>query len=238
MSAHLGAPGAGEPHAALASPSRTRLLALLRTSDTPQDAHDLARSTGLHVTTVRFHLDVLLQAGLASSRPQPRASAGRPRIVYAAVTRRLTADETGYQGLAMLLAAHLGNTTAERATRAEQAGAAWADQLVPTQPTPPATTNLDDAGRAVTALFAELGFEPALSHDGDIHEIRLQSCPYRAVARAHPEVVCAAHLGLLAATLSRLSTAPSTARLLPFVTPELCVASLTPQTREEGQSHS
>jgi len=77
---------------ALSAPSRRRLLALLHDSDAPCTASQLAQQAGLHVTTVRFHLDVLRQAGLVESRTQPRASIGRPRIVYSAGTRRRRAD--------------------------------------------------------------------------------------------------------------------------------------------------
>ena len=53
----------GDVHAALASPVRQQLLDLLRVSGTPTDAHQLAQNIGLHVTTVRFHLEVLRRAG-------------------------------------------------------------------------------------------------------------------------------------------------------------------------------
>src|SRR4051794_15318332 len=71
---------------ALASPPRRRLLELLRSAGEPQDAHQLAAATGLHVSTVRFHLDMLRQAGLVVARSQPRATAGRPRTVYSPLT--------------------------------------------------------------------------------------------------------------------------------------------------------
>ena len=229
MSVRRGGPGAADPHAALASSPRRRLLGLLRDSDTPQDAHELARATGLHLSTVRFHLDVLRQAGLVASRPQPRVSPGRPRTVYTAVTRGLTQAEAGYQELAALLASHFGDTPRARTTRAEQAGVAWATQLIPTPATPASGPGIDRAALAVTSLFAELGFDPELIHDGESREIRLRACPFRAVARAHTEVVCAAHLGLLRGTLSQLAAPPTAVRLQSFVTPELCVASLTPQ---------
>ena len=104
------------------------------------------------------------------------------------------------------------------------------------------------AARHVIGLFDRLGFEPELVAAGDVTErepaagdvakgntleeggwqVRLHACPFRTVARAHPEVVCNVHLGLLRGTLSRLGAPPTTVGLQPFVTPELCVASLTP----------
>ncbi len=57
-------------------------------------------------------------------------------------------------------------------------------------------------------------------------QISLHACPFRAVAREHPDVVCAIHLGLLRGSLERLGARVSS-RLRPFVEPDLCVAEIT-----------
>jgi predicted ArsR family transcriptional regulator len=240
-------PGPG-PHAALASTVRRRLLAVLRGGGEPQDAHQLAEAVGLHVSTVRFHLGVLGRAGLVTGHPQRRGTEGRPRSVYGATSRDLVADErAGYQALAELLAGHFDDTADRRAARAEQAGVAWADDLA-SSPREGGGMTAAQAARHVIGLFDRLGFEPELVAAGDVTErepaagdaakgntleeggwqVRLHACPFRTVARAHPEVVCNVHLGLLRGTLSRLGAPPTTVGLQPFVTPELCVASLTP----------
>lgn len=210
-----------EAPAALASPQRRRLLELLRTDEAPRDAHQLAAAMGLHVTTVRFHLDVLRRAGLVGSRSQPRAAAGRPRTVYTAVG---PPEPGGYPALTRLLAAHLADTPEARAARAEQAGVSWAVELT-AEIDPPPGVDAEQAAQAVTRIFADMGFDPQLAGDETDRQIRLRACPFRAAARANPEVVCSVHLGLLRGTLTRLG-APSTARLLPFVEPELCLAQL------------
>lgn len=213
-----------DPHAALASPTRRRLLELLRAGDSPRDVHDLAQATGLHRTTVRFHLEMLQRAGLVRGQPCPRSGVGRPRTVYAPVSRGGAGHSDAYRRLAGLLAAHLGPTAEARAFRAEQAGVDWATHLVPAvtadRPSPHA------AARQVGALFTEMGFEPDLTTEGHDLQIRLLACPFREVAREQPEVVCAMHLGLLRGSLAQLGvTAPSWLR--PFVEPELCLAGLS-----------
>ena len=70
-------------HRALADERRERIVAELRTARDGLDATELAGRIGLHPNTIRFHLGVLLDAGLVSSRPAERASPGRPRILYA-----------------------------------------------------------------------------------------------------------------------------------------------------------
>lgn len=217
----------GDPHAARAAPTRRRLLALLQ-DDAPQDAHQLAEATGLHVTTVRFHLQILERAGLVASRPDPQGRSGRPRTVYSATeyadpgtTDRLHRDLAAYQHLTSVLAAHLDDTAESRSERAEQAGASWAAQL--TSPTPRAADPAAAAGR-VQQLCAELGFDPALDVDGDGWRIFLRACPYRSVARAHPEVVCAVHRGLIRGALEEAGFPHLSTNLTPFVEPELCIA--------------
>lgn len=219
------AAASGDVHAALAAPTRRRLLELLRAGDTPRDAHDLARAVGLHLTTVRFHLEVLRRAGLLVRRPHPQAGVGRPRTAYAPVSRGSADSAAAYEGLAGLLAAHLSDTTEGRAARAEQAGLAWAEHLVPA--VTGAGRSVDEAARQVSGLFAEIGFDPELTAVGDSRQITLHACPFRAVAREHPEVVCSVHLGLLRGSLARLGVSTAS-RLLPFVEPELCVAQLAP----------
>ena len=220
----MSGPGDGPPPAAFASPQRRRLLELLRASGSPRDAPELAAETGLHVTTVRFHLDVLRRAGLVDSRSQPRATRGRPRTVYTAVSH---GEPSGYPALTRLLAAHLADTPEARAARAEQAGLAWAEELT-AEADRPLQVDAQEAARTVTSMFAELGFDPELAGDETDRQIRLRGCPFRDAARANPEVVCSVHLGLLRGTLTRLGAPPTTTRLLPFVEPELCLAQLTP----------
>jgi len=76
-----------------------------------------------------------------------------------------------------------------------------------------------------------MNFDPELvdSAPGTERQIRLRACPYRDVARDHPDVVCAIHLGLLKGAMSQLGDPPLAVRLVPFVKPHLCVAYLTPE---------
>src|SRR6185437_14363636 len=87
--------------------------------------------------------------------------------------------------------------------------------------------DVDAAARVVAGMFDDLGFDPELAGDPRDRQIRLRACPFRAAARANPEVVCSVHRGLMRGTLDRLGTPQTTVRLLPFVEPDLCLAHLT-----------
>ena len=67
----------------------------------------------------------------------------------------------------------------------------------------------------VVSVFARMGFGPELtpaatSIAGTQQTIRLHACPVRDLARAHPEVGCALHRGLLQGLLASQSEGRST----------------------------
>jgi predicted ArsR family transcriptional regulator len=221
-----------DQHVVLASSAvRRRLLDLLCDRTTLHDAHELAQVLGLHVTTIRFHLDILRRAGLVEAHSQPRAGAGRPRTVYTATPDgQAPQAPSGYEMMTGLLAAHLDDDPTARSVRAERAGLAWAATFP--APPPPAressdlAAGSDRAAQRVTTLFAELGFDPELTIQATQAQVRLRACPFLKAALAHPEVICSVHRGLLRGTLTRLGAPVAAARLDPFVEPHVCLISL------------
>jgi predicted ArsR family transcriptional regulator len=215
-------------HGALAVASRVQLLDALRASERPLVARDLAAACGLHISTVRFHLEVLSEAGLVRSRPEPTGKRGRPRLLYSPTDAGgLGSASTGYELLASVLAANWADTPAERSQRAERAGhaAATAQRVAPS---PSRALSMQESVAEVVGVFAELGFEPDVAPDGEDLQIRLHACPFRAVAVAHPEVVCSLHLGLLRGALAELGAPATATSLEPFVEPHLCIARIVP----------
>lgn len=224
---------------------RQRVLELLCEHSEALDAAKLAVRMGLHPTTVRFHLDALCSEGAAERTRIARTGVGRPRTGYLAVRDRLD-----YQGLAEILALELGDTAAVRRRRAEAAGRRWAERVTAGSAEEDAAAQrvsdsarsiLEERAAAVATVFARMGFgaelSPAVtSAAGDERTILLRDCPVRDLARAHPEVGCSLHRGLLQGLLgtparnSGHSTAPPSAirgELEPFVEPELCLARVT-----------
>jgi predicted ArsR family transcriptional regulator len=223
---------------------RRRILELVREHDGALDAAELAARMGLHVTTVRFHLDALCDEGVVERIRITRAGVGRPRTGYLAVQERLD-----YRTLAEILALELGDTAEKRRRRAEAAGRRWAKRItagsayedaarqqVPDSARPRKT--LENQAAMVATVFDRMGFGPELtpavtSTAGDQQTIRLHACPVRDLARAHPEVGCAMHRGMLQGLLANPAATKghSTAlrpvmqtELEPFVEPELCLA--------------
>jgi len=235
---------------------RERILQMVREHDHAIAAAEIASQIGLHVTTVRFHLDALCDAGAVVRTRLNGPGPGRPRTGYVAVKDRLD-----YQTLAEVLAMELGKSAKTRARRARHAGRRWAARMSPGVSTDHADATSDDAlDRAAvraTVAFAEMGFAPELatptistttssahSESTSVRErlIRLHACPVRDFARSHPEVVCEIHLGLLAGLLAdpagrggqRKYRRPAiSGRLEPFVGPELCLARMQEETSDD-----
>ncbi|WP_343708567.1 winged helix-turn-helix transcriptional regulator [Mycobacterium sp.] len=225
---------------------RERVLEMVREQGDALDAAQLAARLGLHVTTVRFHLDRLCDEGAIERTRISRAGVGRPRTGYVAVPDRLD-----YQSLAEILALELGDTAEKRRRRAERAGRRWSGRLAAgsacevgagqdvSHSAGPSKT-LEDRAAMAAKVFARMGFGPELTPAAKSaagkrrRTIGLHACPVRELARAHPEVACAMHLGLLqglltnaAAAEGRSKKAPRPvmhAELEPFVEPQLCIA--------------
>ena len=84
--------------------SRADVLDLLCAADGPLGGREVAPRMGLHPNTARFHLEALVEAGLAVRKTEDRETPGRPRIGY-----RAAADGPGgrrrYRLLAEMLTA-------------------------------------------------------------------------------------------------------------------------------------
>lgn len=212
---------------------RERVLRLVGAANGAVDAAELAERMNLHVTTVRFHLDALCEDGAVARTRIKSGGVGRPRTGYLAVRDRLD-----YRNLAEILAMELGETAAERQERAELAGQRWADRILAADEsvaegsgTPDASApdaGIDECADRIAGIFARMGFgaELAAAEDGDgsRRTILLHACPVRDLARAHPEVGCAMHRGLLWGLLNADNAPGGSAELEPFVEPEICIA--------------
>ncbi len=209
----------------LADETRSQLLRILRVAAKPLDAHALAEQLVLHLTTVRAHLDVLVDVGLVTSHTEDRTTPGRPRRLYQATTDGSSTSETGgYRLLAEILVSHLAGTGSDVARDALAAGRAWGNYFVE-RPPPYARTPRDTALTSVVSLMDQLGFQPELDDDGS--RILLRRCPFLDVARRHQDVVCSVHLGIMQGALQTLGAPLEAEALEPFVQPSLCVAHIT-----------
>ena len=210
-------------HRALADPSRARILAELA-GEGPLDARQLAERVGLHVNTIRVHLNALAEAGLVSSETLPPRGRGRPRIAYRPMAE--VGDEGGrrYRLLAEILttlAARFGRKAGDQLV---EIGESWGRYMVESPPPFESLTDDEAVGRLL-ALLDDVGFRSELE-TGRRRRIRMRPCPFLELARAHRDIICPIHLGLMRGALSESGATTRVTRLEPFVQPDLCVAHL------------
>jgi predicted ArsR family transcriptional regulator len=207
--------------------NRADVLDMLRAADGPLGVREVAQRMGLHQNTARFHLEALVEAGLAVRETEDRETPGRPRIGYRAVADGPTGRRR-YRLLAEMLTSLIAGTMPEPGRAAEEAGREWGAYLTE-QPPPYQKLSAEEAIGKLSAIMEELGFSPqAEASDGSgQYWLRLRQCPFREVAQHHQDVICSLHLGLMRGALDRMRAPVSADRLDPFVEPSLCIARLT-----------
>lgn len=222
------------PQAAPIGESRARVLEALQAAGVPLGVGDVAARVRLHSNTARFHLDGLVNQGLAERDIEERETPGRPRTLYSAHHRSAPAGQRSYRLLAQILSSYLASTR-QPEKGALRAGEEWGRYLAE----PPAPFQRVDAVAATRQLVEtldDIGFAPEATSTGGKRKILLHHCPFREVAEQHQDIVCSIHLGLMRGMLAELGAPLTAARLDPFVEPDLCVTRLTSRASGAGNA--
>jgi predicted ArsR family transcriptional regulator len=198
------------------------VLETVRAQPGPTTLTALADATGLHVNTLRGHLDALEDRGLVETSQATPRGRGRPARLYRAID-----PETGseYAGLAAALASAIHRTSPNPRADAIVAGVEWGHELAEAQGGPHRRGHRGAPGRAavrrqVVSLLDDLGFAP--EPDGRHRTVRLTRCPLLDAAKKYPDVVCAVHLGITRGALEAFGSSSSGTELHPFSEPGAC----------------
>jgi predicted ArsR family transcriptional regulator len=165
-----------------AGASRLRILQTLRQAPEGQGVQELAEQVGLHVNTVRFHLDRLVAEGMVARHVEERSEPGRPRLAFSAVGR---SGKRSYRLLAEILVGFVSGTMPDAVTAATEAGRTWGHYLTE-RPPPYRRTDEEESVSQLLQILGDIGFVPELVQSGERREIRLRHCPFREVADQRP----------------------------------------------------
>jgi len=198
--------------------SRAAVLQALREAGEPTTAAVLADRLGVHVNTVRFHLDHLVDTGQVESAPQAQRIPGRPPLAYRIIPRMDPSGPRRFVELAQVLVADLAEEPDAR-DRAVELGRTWGRRVA--------------AGRAATAgtealvdVLDDLDFAPEPA-DGPTSTLRLHHCPFLELTEERTDVVCPMHLGLMQGVLQEWGSDVMVTDLDAFVEPDLCLVHVT-----------
>lgn len=208
------------------SPRRRAVLDAVRSGDTPPGVADIADRLAVHPNTVRFHLDALVGEGRVERTVEEPSGPGRPRTVYAEPRGMDRDGARRYQLLARILLGRLASSGAGSADAATDTGREWGRYLIDQVP-PSRRPTAEETVDRLTAMLADLGFDPDPTDDGvPPAGIRLRHCPFLELAEEYGQIVCPLHLGLMQGALTELRSPVEATRLEPFAEPSACMAHL------------
>lgn len=149
---------------------RTHVIQLLRDSREPLSVAQVAEATGVHINTARFHLESLVDSGLADRRQEPRSTPGRPKVLYVGTLPNQTHERAqGYRLLAESLAMRIGDISVTPEVTLYQAGVHWGARLAELTENSP----LNDSAALSTVVekLDALWFAPELVSELNNHKI-------------------------------------------------------------------
>ena len=184
---------------ALHEPMRRAVYEYAARSAEPVGRNEVAEALRIGRTLAAFHLDRLAAAGLLevsyarlSGRTGP--GAGRPAKLYrrSAAEHSVSLPPRRYLDAAGLLAEAVERAGADEHlfAAARRRGRAMGSEVAAT---PGATAGAATAAAGLVEVLAGQGYEPAPG-DG---RIVLGNCPFHAVARDYPPLVCGMNLALI-----------------------------------------
>ncbi len=206
---------------------RDMVFAVVRASATPLSVETIAGRLGVHVNTVRFHLDALIKAGRVERSQADTRREGRPPLVYRASRTMDRGAPSNYRLLATILTGHFATTTDNPATVATELGRVWGPSLAK-QPSGTVPLKPGMAATRLVRILDNLGFQPEPLVAGSGDQLRLRHCPFLDLVDSHADVICPLHLGLMQGALAAMPASITVDRLEPFSEPDICTAYLAP----------
>jgi len=228
---------------------RTHIIQLLRDTRTPLSVPQVAEAVGVHVNTARFHLESLVDSGLAQRSQQPRSTPGRPRVLYVGTLPNQTHERAqGYRLLAETLTQTVQKHFPEPSRTLYDVGLMWGHRLAELNMDVPESesdridlliSKLDalwfapelvarnDAG-AFTSSIDESEWDEAKTtagKDAD-HAVIFHHCPFVNVAEQDSTAVCSLHAGLMNGLLDEMGSDQRAVAIHPWVREHQCFSPL------------
>jgi predicted ArsR family transcriptional regulator len=210
---------------ALGDPVRRRLYDYVVAQDHEVGRAEAAEAAGIQRTLAAFHLDRLAGAGLLDvvfRRPQGRTGpgAGRPAKLY----RRSAADH-----VVSLPPRDYGTAAALLAEVVETLGAeADLEEVARRYGRSAGVAHAEDGAQAdLEELLERQGYAPY--HEGGA--IRMRNCPFHALARDFPPLMCGMNLALISGFLEGRGETARSARLRPR--PGECCVEIVSKNNED-----
>jgi len=200
-------------------------MALLKKSSRPLPVEVVAENIGVHVNTARFHLEALVEAGLATREAEVRSQPGRRRVLYAgAQTFQRPQPTEDYRLLTIILTAAIAAHYPDTGGRMYEVGKEWGHYLT-SRPAPYEVLTETDIENRLLDKFESLWFSPEFESEPE-PQVRVRNCPFTESARRSPDVVCQLHCGIINGALEEMGSRRQIVTMDVCLEPDLCTGRL------------
>ena len=206
---------------------RTHIIQLLRDTKAPLSVEQVAKMVGVHANTARFHLESLVDAGLASRETEVTNRRGRRHILYTGILPNQTHERAqGYRLLSQIVSGMIADRHPDAGDDMYEAGLRWGGHLA----NRPATDEVSDEAEIIRLVLDKadaLWFAPEFQ-PSPRRQLMFHNCPVIDAVNGEPGLVCHLHAGRINGELSELRSACRVVELEPMTKPHLCRAWLGP----------
>lgn len=177
---------------ALGDNTRYAIYLELARASSPRATAEIAEQLGLHVNTVRPHLERMREVGLLDVHTDSTGGVGRPQHRYALSpdAPSLGLEPPVFPTLARMLlrmAADVGADASDAFDAGREQGGVDGQRHIR------GTSGVE----ALVDELATLGFDPQPVADDDGVTVGFAHCPFRDLAEANPDLVCGMHHGMV-----------------------------------------
>jgi predicted ArsR family transcriptional regulator len=171
---------------ALAAPTRAQILDLIR-AEGALTAKEVAARSGLHPNVARGHLDVLVDAGLATVKWRRLPGGGRPAKLYETAPVHVERGTTLVADMLATLIEQTGFSPEPARKVAFDTGERLGRRHRPSSENP----TFDEQVIALVKALSEVSGATRIVGRGEGWvEVEDHDCPFRGIAQAHPELAC------------------------------------------------
>jgi len=181
---------------------RTHVIKLLRDAKEPLTVEQVAKKVGLPLNTARYHLEALVDAGLAVREAQSRTTPGRPKVTYMGTLPNQTHErEQAFRLLAEFVCAAIAQHNENAGDWMYNVGLECG-KYISCHPEEP----LDEAQvmRALINKLDAMWFAPELI-GADPPKLMMHNCPFAETTRRYP-MVCQLHAGMINGSLEEMGS--------------------------------
>src|SRR5919108_3914557 len=171
---------------ALAAPTRAHILELIKVEG-PLTAKEVAGRAGLHPNVARGHLDVLVDAGLATVKWRRLPAGGRPAKLYETAPAHVERGTTLVADMLATLIEQTGFVSEPARKVAFETGQRLGRRHRPTAEHPV----FEEQVIALIRALSEVSGATRIAARGEGWvELEDHDCPFRGIAQGHPELAC------------------------------------------------